>query len=377
MSSTKTPPGRRAVLIGRVMVVYCVLLSLAVVWVVLFPPPPYDVHRPDFGVFWAVSSMLGGQTDQIYDPVAVTEAQSFIADPSLGLFPWVYPPTALGLVAPFSWLPFWTAYAVWIAISVLVFMFAARRLAGQVWPVILLLAMASFPYWTAVKAGQLALFLAALVIAAVLALERRPILAGVLIAVIGLIKPQLMILAPVALIAGGHWRAFLSAGFVTVVAVASTLVIFGPQIWRDWFAALSGFPEILVGLGIETHAVTWRSFLTELGLDGTVRTVAHVAGAVFAVGLAALIFARTRDPRIWLVGLVGCAFFITPYAMKYDLLILLPVAGWLLVRPKHGYLDWWLALTGFALFFPIPPIAGAVLVLFVPSVAFAAITQRL
>lgn len=373
----QSAPTRRAVLAGRILVAYCVLLSLAVVWVVLFPPPPYDVHRPDFGVFWVVSDMLSDRAGQIYDPVAVTNAQAFIADPGLGLFPWVYPPTALGLVSPFSMVPFWTAYAIWLALSLVAYSLAVRALAGRIWPAALVLALASFPFWTAIRAGQLAPVIGALAIAAILSLDRRPVLAGLLIASVGLVKPQLMILAPVALAAGGHWRAFAVAGAATLAGIGATLAIFGTAIWQDWFAAVSGFPAILTELGIETHAVTWRSFLTELGLTGPARTVLHAAGAVAAAVLAALVFARSRDPGVRLTVLVGGAFFITPYAMKYDLLILLPVAAWLMIRPKRGALDWWLASAGFALYFPIPPIAGAVTVLFVPGVAIAALTGRL
>lgn len=371
------PPSRRAVLAGHALIGFCALLSLAVGWVVLFPPAPYDVHRPDFGVFWVVSDMVWNGSRQIYDPIAVTDAQAFIADPTLGLFPWVYPPTALGLVSPFSALPFWTAYAVWLVISVVAYAAAVKALAGRIWPVALALTFASFPLWTAVRAGQLAPFIAALAIAGILALDRRPLLAGLLIAVVGLVKPQLMILAPIALAAGGHWRAFVAAAGTTLAGVATTLMVFGVWIWQDWFTAVSGFPDILVDLGIETHAVTWRSFLTEIGIEGVPRTILHGAGAVAAAVVVALVFARRCDPGARLTALVGCGFFITPYAMKYDLLILLPVAAWLLARPKQSGFDWCLAICGFGLFYPIPPFAGAVVVVFVPSVAYAALTGRL
>jgi len=63
------------------------------------------------------------------------------------------------------------------------------------------------------------LLTAALAGAALLSLERRPILAGVFIGLLA-IKPHLALLFPVALIAIGAWRTLLAA------AVTGTTFIF-------------------------------------------------------------------------------------------------------------------------------------------------------
>ena len=162
-----------------------------------------------------------------------------------------------------------------------------------------------------------------------------------------------------------------------VAGIAASVLLLGIEVWHAWLAAIQGFPAILVQLGIDNHGVTLRALLTELGITGPAGDAIHGLGVVLGGVLCALIFARRRDSAARLVGLAGCALLVTPYAMKYDILMLLPVAGWLIVRQKRTGLDWWLALAGLAFFFPIPPVSGAVAVIFVLSMAGAVLTGRL
>lgn len=372
IATDRSPARTRERRLTWIMLIYCVALSLMVVLVVLFPPPPYDIWRPDFGVFWVVSTMVPETVDKIYDPEAVTEAQAFIADPEMGLLPWVYPPTALALVLPFGNLPFWTAFGLWVGFSTLLYLAATKWAADARWEVLLLI-VASFSFWSGARAGQLSPAIAALIIFGLSMLTRRPIVAGLLLAFAGLVKPSLLAMAPVVLLAGGHWHAFLSAGVATIAAVAATLIAFGPEIWWAWFAAVRSFPEIQAEVGIETHSVTFLSLLETLGVESTSRLILQIVAGLAGVALAAEIFRRRDDLPAHLVGLVGCGLLVTPYAMKYDLIVLLPVAGWLMVRRKQTAVDWWLALTSMALFFPIPPFAGLFPVLFVLSAGLAAI----
>ena len=62
--------------------------------------------------------------------------------------------------------------------------------------------------------GQSVLLVAGLTVLAVIELEHRPRLAGVLFALAAAIKPQAVLLAPIGLLAGGAFEALVSAAVV-------------------------------------------------------------------------------------------------------------------------------------------------------------------
>ena len=84
-----------------------------------------------------------------------------------------------------------------------------------------------------VISGQSSLITAAMLITIFVWLDRRPIVAGILIGLLTL-KPQLGILFPVMLIASARWRVFASAAVTALALVAATALVFGPQVWIDF-----------------------------------------------------------------------------------------------------------------------------------------------
>src|ERR1019366_9037504 len=81
--------------------------------------------------------------------------------------------------------------------------------------------------------GQSTFLTAATLIVIFRWLDRKPIVAGLLIGFLTL-KPQVGLLLPVMLIASGRWRMLLVAGMATLSIVAATAVLFGPQVWIDY-----------------------------------------------------------------------------------------------------------------------------------------------
>jgi len=65
-------------------------------------------------------------------------------------------------------------------------------------------------------------------------LERSPVLGGSLLGVLT-IKPQFWLMTPVALIAGGEWRALLSAGITALALLVASAAVFGLDTWQSWF----------------------------------------------------------------------------------------------------------------------------------------------
>ena len=71
---------------------------------------------------------------------------------------------------------------------------------------------------------------------ALLQLDRRPIVAGILIGLLAY-KPQFGLLIPLVLIAGGHWRAFAAAAATVAVLALAVTFAFGVDVWTAFLAS--------------------------------------------------------------------------------------------------------------------------------------------
>src|SRR5207302_9966990 len=107
-----------------------------------------------------------------------------------------------------------------------------------------LLALLAFPaILLTLSFGQNAFLTAALFGAATLLVDRRPIVAGIVFGAL-CYKPHLGLLVPVALAAGGHWRAFAAAFLSAAVLCLASLGIFGWETWRDFLTAAAASPAV-------------------------------------------------------------------------------------------------------------------------------------
>ena len=90
-------------------------------------------------------------------------------------------------------------------------------------------------------------------------LPRRPLLAGVLFALLAY-KPQFALALPVALLAGGAWRSLAAAAVGVVVFTMATLAAFGTDSWRAFWAG-TGFTRTIV---LEAGATGFEKIQTVL-----------------------------------------------------------------------------------------------------------------
>src|SRR5262249_35509775 len=141
----------------------------------------------------------------------------------------VYPPTFLLLAAPFGQLPLALAYPLWAGLGLALFMAACTAMARPTWANAIL--FLTPPVVFAAAAGQSATWLGAAMIGGCLLLDRRPALAGALLAIAACLKPQAMVMAPLLL--WGRWRAMGAAVAAGCGLVAASL-LFGPQLWLEW-----------------------------------------------------------------------------------------------------------------------------------------------
>lgn len=262
---------------------------------------------PDFYVFWTAAQHWRTP----YDPaiVAALEAKIHLT----GVWPFAYPPTFLLFVWPFAQAPLALAYPLWTGLSAALFVYAASHLVRPIWASAAL-ALAPVVFFAGML-GQTSLIVGAAAIGGFQLIEKRPALAGVLFAIAASIKPQAMLLAPIVL--WGRWRTLgwmMAAG----AALVAASLVFGWRRWVEWPQALAAFRAIVP----QTDRINPSALFP--GLAWAVLT--GVVGGYLAV--------RIRN----LVGLVGGALCLTPYAHAYDLAPLAPLAlAWLIDYRRAGF----------------------------------------
>jgi alpha-1,2-mannosyltransferase len=328
----------------------------------------------DFLPMWAAAHEVFIHPHRVYDFVRLThfEQPELYSYPFRGLRPFVYPPPALLIFAPFGRAPFALANLVWTGIGLLALLLVMSTKVKSP-RVLALLAMVLSPASLLVLVtGQVTFLIAAMGVTGLLCVKTQPILAGVLFGLAGAIKPQAMVLLPVALFALGAWRAMLMTALsAAAVAVASALV-FGAQAWIDWFGAVSRFEDwVMKSPGLVRGMVTPTALGMSMGLDPGALATWRLGFGIGAIAMVWFVFRRTEDPARRLAALFGGALFITPYAMHYDAALLAPAAALMLThRPRPG--DWIAAVAAFALLScaAIPHWGAAAVTLFILTASF-------
>ena len=174
------------------------------------------LHHPtssDFVSFYAAGRLADQGTAWLaYDHAAHYAAEQQATAPGIAYNYFYYPPVFLLICAVLARLPYLWAFIAFQAGSLAACLLAVRPILRNTKLVLLL----AFPavFWT-LGTGQNALLTAGLFAAATWHIDRRPIVAGLLFGAL-CYKPHFGLLIPIALLAGGHGRAFVAAaGAVT------------------------------------------------------------------------------------------------------------------------------------------------------------------
>lgn len=244
---------------------------------------------------------------------------------------WHYPPTFLFVAATLALMPFTAAALVSLGVTLPLYAAGIRGIVGARagW----LLAL-GFPavLWN-VTAGQNGFLTAALIGGTLLFVERRPVLAGVLLGLLTY-KPQFGLLFPFALMAGGHWRVLMAATVTALAMIAASLAVFGSDAWIAFAHWMPVTSRIVLGDG----GADWDRLQSLFGLVrarglpviGGGETLAWSVQGVVAMAVLAGVCAlwRSRASYDLKAAALACgALLATPYLYMYDLVVLaVPVA---------------------------------------------------
>jgi hypothetical protein len=233
---------------------------------------------------------------------------------------WSYPPTVMLLAAPFGRLGYLPALLIWTLAGLAIFLAVAARALGDR-RALLALTVAPAVVFCLIS-GQSSLFTAAMLIGIFANLERRPLIAGVLIGLLTL-KPQLGLLFPIVLIASGRWRAFAAASLTALALAAAATALFGTQAWIDFLRL--GLPTQNLVLADPEHIGTpyYPTVFMNLRGIGLPYAAAMSVQAAFAAAAAAAIAWAFRcragaDPRLLLALFAACSISAVPYFLAYD-----------------------------------------------------------
>jgi alpha-1,2-mannosyltransferase len=235
---------------------------------------------------------------------------------------WSYPPHVLLLLWPLGLLPYLPAFLLWTLAGFAVFLWAART--GGVERRHLLFVAVAPAVAVNVFIGQNGFFTAALLIAGLASLDRRPLLSGALFGILT-IKPQLGLLLPVMLVMTGRWRVIAAAAVTAAGLVAATAWIYGPDIWTEYLAKVVPQQRLLqeYGEGLVLRQVPSAFCAARLvGLSiGTAWALQLLVSAAAAAAVA-WTYWRRRDPVLSASLLVVAVFLASPYTLNYDMVVL-------------------------------------------------------
>lgn len=260
----------------------------------------------DFTVFWTAARFDGA----VYDVYALTAAQLDRLPQHWTLRPFPYPPSALLLIKPLALLPYEAALLLWTAAGLAALAAGAMTLGKRA-----LAALAMLPVGLAMLAGQMSLFIGGAISGAVGLLAKNEVAAGLLFGLAAAVKPQSVLLVPVALLAGRHWKALAASAVALVLIVLASLCL-GAHLWLDWIQAMPQFVE-------QTSRPPYRELNIAYG----------PTYAPLGILLVVVTFWRFQSASWRLLALAVGQFLCVPYMLIYDLTAACPAIAALLLAP--------------------------------------------
>jgi hypothetical protein len=316
----------------------------------------------DFSSFWSAGRMAReGRAPQAYDwdAMAAVQWRLFGTDK---LAPWSYPPVFLFIVAPLASLPYLAAYFVWQGTSLL----AAIGVYGKILPNdlsrrdVLLLGFGFPAVLVCLGHGQTGFLTAALMAGGLVMLRRNEIVAGILFGLI-IYKPQFGVLLPLALAAGGYWRAFLAASVTVLTVLAASALVWGWPAWQAFFDSLHATRTIVFEQG-DTGFEKFQSAFAWVRLWHGPVALAYAAQAVVALLVVAAVVWIWRGAvpfALQAAALLAGSLLVSPYTLDYDFVVFGMALAFLVAHGlAHGFRPWERTLIAFAWF--VPAIARSV-----------------
>ncbi|PZP87235.1 MAG: hypothetical protein DI582_00240 [Azospirillum brasilense] len=304
------------------------LLSVLAIWQ-LARNPLQEFLKPigaDFFNVWAAPRVAAQDITALFDIGRYMATIRPWFDTPLATRNWSYPLYDLFFYAPFAWLPYGLALAVWSVGGLAAYLLVSRPLMPRTQSLLPILCLGASPFVLVnLTYGQNGFLTAVLSLGALLTLPRRPWLAGVLIGLL-CIKPHFGLLWPAILLGLGAWRSFAAATVTVLACAGASLAVHGVEAWQLYlqhagpvhmhFAAAT--PEQGMLRNFQLMMLSPFTSLRLLQLPFTLAMGVQLVLSLLVMLACAWGFRRHTAllPRALLLG--SASLLVTPYAFNYD-----------------------------------------------------------
>lgn len=301
-------------------------------------------------VYAAGTYVLEGKPALPFDPALQYAREQAIFGAATPFYGWHYPPFFLFVGAALALMPYLLALLVWQFAALALCLLSIREILRRVAPGLLethrwrwlLLALAFPAVFVNIGHGHNGFLTAALLGFALVLLDRRPVVAGILFGLLAY-KPQFGLMIPLALIAGGYWRTTAAAAATVGALILATTAAFGLETWKAFFES-THFTQTVV---LEAGRTGWhkiQSIFAWARMWGAPVSVAYAAQLIAILALAACLIRLWRSRAAFaLKAAVLCiaALLATPYSLDYDMMVLAPAIAFLVGHgAARGFVAW-------------------------------------
>ena len=317
-------------------------------------------------VYAAGTYVLEGKPDVPFDPPRQYAREQDIFGKATPFYGWHYPPYFLFVAGALAELPYGLALAVWQASTLAFYLLMIWGIASFPSPraeprgEFFLLALAYPAVLINIGHGQNGFLTAALLGGALLVLDRRPTVAGILIGLL-IYKPQFGLMIPLALIAGGYWRSFAAAAATVAALTLVTTLAFGPEVWPAFKASTEFSRSVVLEQG-QTGWYKIQSLFSWARMWGVPISLAYALQCALTIALGIAIVRLWRSaaaPALKSAALCLAAILATPYSLDYDMMVLAPAIAFLAADGlRRGFAPW--EKTALAALWLVPLVARSV-----------------
>ncbi|VWC33290.1 membrane protein [Burkholderia lata] len=275
----------------------------------------------DFSAIWSAAWLAAhGRAADVWHFNALFAVQQ-LAVPGMnlddGALLWLYPPSMLLLVLPLGWLPYTLAVVLWLGVTYALFTVVVHSTVqrGTAW----LCALAFPAAFVTIIVGQTSLFTAMLGGLGLLLLNRRPVWAGICFGML-MMKPQMAILFPLALLCAGQWRALAAWAATIATCVALATLAFGPDSWIAFAHGVHGVYQV-----VSTGHAKLARMPTVFALAAMAGWPTYIASSLqllsATIAAIAVVYAwRGACSYALRAATLACAcLLVSPYLYDYDL----------------------------------------------------------
>lgn len=283
----------------------------------------------DFLAFWGAGRLVvAGTPAKVYDLFAEQAAQA--ASHTGQVVAFVNPPPFLFLAAPLGWLPYAAGWMAWSLGGWLAWFLVARRVS----PPHAMAILASPVAYLAASHAQNGFVTGALLVGGVIALDRRPRVAGTLFGAL-IVKPHLALLVPLWLLMGQRWRAIFAATASAAALCLLSLLAFGTDTWAAYPQSFHVSAILMAQTGGEFYTRMCTPYAALHVLAGQAFAIRAQSAITFAcLMLVGLAWRRTHDAQATGAVMLAATALASPYLFSYDLAFLVQPTFWLAAQGR-------------------------------------------